>query len=61
MKFTRDKRADEYHLPIGKKTVYEGEGEYTPLYTIENLGGGYINIHTDNTILVLTLRSPGTI
>jgi hypothetical protein len=54
MKFERDKRAEKYHLPFGKKRAYEGEGESIPSYTVERSGGGYFHIHTDATILLLT-------
>jgi hypothetical protein len=39
VKYTRDKRTEKYHLPMGKKTVFEGEGEYIPPYTVKNSGG----------------------
>jgi hypothetical protein len=53
MKFERDKRAEKYHLPMGKKKPFEGEGEYTPPYTVKISSGGYFFIHTEDNILCL--------
>jgi hypothetical protein len=52
--FERDKRAEKYHLPFGKKKVYEGEGEYTTPYTVMRNSLGGVDIYTDATILCLT-------